>query len=113
MARRRQVERKVPTKAQMVKALADKWAFADLIGFHGGSKAFGECHRELSAWQDSDEREHRRQLILMPRGHLKTTISTVLDILWSLYVNRYSFSLVFTSGLLLCAFCFFDRQLLH
>ena len=87
MARRRQVERKVPTKAQMVKALADKWAFADLISFHGGSQAFGECHKELAAWQDSDEREHRRQLILMPRGHLKTTISTVLDILWGLYVN--------------------------
>lgn len=87
MARRRQTERKAPTKAQLVKALADKWAFADLIGFHGGSQAFGECHRELSTWQDNDNREHRRQLILMPRGHLKTTISTVLDILWSLYIN--------------------------
>lgn len=87
MARRRQKERKVPTRQQLVKALVDKWAFADLIDFHGGSKAFGECHRDLATWQDNDSREHRRQLILMPRGHLKTTISTVLDILWALYVN--------------------------
>lgn len=85
--RRRNSERQPPSKAQLVKALVDKWAFADLIDFHGGSKAFGDCHRELVAWQDSDKREHRRQLILMPRGHLKTTVSTVLDILHSLYVN--------------------------
>ena len=76
---RRQKQRSIPTKAQMVKALVDKKAFLELIGFHGGTKAFGQCHLDLMDWQDKDERDHRRQLILMPRGHLKTTICTVLE----------------------------------
>jgi hypothetical protein len=87
MARRRAEAKKPPTKAILVKALADKWTFADLIDFHGGSNAFGECHRDLVTWQDADNREHRRQMVLMPRGHLKTTVATVLDILHSLYIN--------------------------
>ncbi len=85
--RRRKSERTKPTKSTLVKALVDKWTFAELIDFHGGSSSFGECHKELVNWQDIDEREHRRQLVLMPRGHLKTTVATVLDILHSLYVN--------------------------
>lgn len=84
---RRQKQRKIPTKAQLVKALVDKRTFMDVIGFHGGIQSFGQCHLDLMDWQDSDTREHRRQLILMPRGHLKTTICTVLDILWGLYIN--------------------------
>lgn len=65
----------------------DKRTFMDIIGFHGGASQFGECHWDLVNWQESWEGEHRRDLIIMPRGHLKTTIATVLDILHSLYVN--------------------------
>lgn len=87
MARRYLKERKVPSQRDKVKALVDKWYFMDVIGFHGGTKAFGNIHKELLNWYDSDDRPSKRDIILMPRGHLKTTIVTVLDILYSIYVN--------------------------
>ena len=80
-------DRKVPTKQQLIRALADKWYFADMIGFHGGNQAFGQIHKELLDWYDNDESLSKRDLILMPRAHLKTTVITVLDILHSIYVN--------------------------
>jgi predicted phage terminase large subunit-like protein len=87
MPRRFVKERKVPSKLDKVRALADKWFFLDLLGFHGGCQAFGKVHKELLEWYDTDERVSKRDLILMPRGHLKTTIVTVLEILHSIYVN--------------------------
>jgi len=85
--RKRGAERKTPTKAELIKALVDKKAFADLIEFHGGWSKFGQCHSDMMDWVDADVREHRRNLLLIPRGHLKTTVCTVLDILHSLYIN--------------------------
>jgi predicted phage terminase large subunit-like protein len=69
-----------------IKALFDFWAFVDMIGFHGGSKNFGECHDELVKWAFARERK-RRQLIMMPRGHLKSTLMSVARTLWRIYQN--------------------------
>ena len=85
--RKRGAERKTPTQATLIKALVDKQTFATLIEFHGGWEKFGVCHAEMMEWVDSDIREHKRNLALIPRGHLKTTVLTVLDILHSLYIN--------------------------
>lgn len=85
--RKRGAERKKPTQQELIKALVDKRTFCDIIEFHGGWARFGECHAEMMDWYDNDRRVHRRNLALIPRGHLKTTVMTVLDILHSLYVN--------------------------
>lgn len=78
-------ERPKPTKDQLIDALFNPWILFDLLNFHGGSKAFGQCHRELSrfAWN----KNKRRKLILMARGHLKTTLITVGGCLHDVYVN--------------------------
>lgn len=86
-----------------VRALTDITAFAELIVFHGGWASFGECHEELAVFltkpqvdkqcQDSllyegDElAAFLRRLVLMPRGHLKSTIGTTLYSLWRIYRN--------------------------
>lgn len=86
-----------------VRALEDLTAFAELIKFHGGWENFGECHEELSVFltkpqlskecQDAlvylgdEAAAYLRRLILMPRGHLKSTIGTVLYSLWRIYRN--------------------------
>lgn len=86
-----------------VLALTDMKAFAELIMFHGGWDSFGECHAELADFistpQTSREAQWRlkaegdeqgaylRRLVLMPRGHLKSTIGTVLYTLWRIYRN--------------------------
>jgi phage terminase large subunit-like protein len=86
-----------------VRALSDMTAFAELIMFHGGWENFGECHKELADFistpQRSKEAQWRlkaegdeqgaylRRLVLMPRGHLKSTIGTVLYTLWRIYRN--------------------------
>lgn len=86
LPRRKQIrERKPPTFDEKVRALWDFWAFVDLINFHGGSVEFGECHRELVSW--SEEHGGLKELILMPRGHLKSTIKTVAETLWLIYQN--------------------------
>jgi predicted phage terminase large subunit-like protein len=87
MGRRFVKERKIPTKLDKVRALADKWYFLDMLGFHGGCQSFGKIHKRLLDWYDNDEAISKNDLILMPRGHLKTTIITVLDVLHSIYVN--------------------------
>ena len=86
-----------------VRALTDMKAFAELIKFHGGWGSFGECHSELVdfvttpqvntnaqqklAFQGDEAEAHLRRLILMPRGHLKSTIGTILYTLWRIYRN--------------------------
>lgn len=87
MSKRRNQERKQPTKAELVKGLVDPWFFLDMIGFHGGMDNFGQIHRELADWIWNDERLEKRDLIIMPRGHLKTTIATVGQVLHDIYVN--------------------------
>ena len=78
-------ERPKPTKDQLIDALFNPWVLFDLLQFHGGAKAFGQCHRDLArfAW----DRSKRRKLILMARGHLKTTLITVGGCLHDVYVN--------------------------
>jgi phage terminase large subunit-like protein len=86
-----------------VKALTDIKAFAELIMFHGGWSNFGECHAELADFiatpqtskeaqyalrvEGDEQKAYLRRLVLMPRGHLKSTIGTVLYVLWRIYRN--------------------------
>lgn len=86
-----------------VRALTDMRAFAELIKFQGGWNNFGECHAELVdfvtlpqtneqaqqklAYEGDEAEAHLRRLILMPRGHLKSTIGTILYSLWRIYRN--------------------------
>lgn len=86
LPRRKRVEqRSIPTEDEKVAALIDFWAFVDLINFHGGSEEFGECHHDLMDWSDNHSR--LKELILMPRGHLKSTLKTVADTLFTIYQN--------------------------
>lgn len=73
-----------PTRDLKEKALWDYWAFIDMINFHGGAEAFGECHRELIQWEE-DNYEVDNKLILIPRGHLKSTLLTVGKALHRIY----------------------------
>ena len=73
-----------PTEDDKVRALWDYWAFIDLINFHGGSKAYGECHRDLIDWWNLHY-DNENKLILIPRGHLKSTLLTVGQVLWRIY----------------------------
>lgn len=73
-----------PTEDDKVRALWDYWAFIDLINFHGGSKAYGECHRDLIDWWNLHY-DNENKLILIPRGHLKSTLLTVGQVLWRVY----------------------------
>ena len=84
-------------------ALVDIRAFADLIKFHGGWSNFGECHGDLADFITKTQVDSEgiqklkfegdeiaaglRRLVLMPRGHLKSTIGTVLYVLWRIYRN--------------------------
>lgn len=86
-----------------VRALMDMKAFAELISFMGGWREFGECHAELAdfvsfpqvdpsahqklAFEGDEVASHLRRLVLMPRGHLKSTIATILYVLWRIYRN--------------------------
>ena len=86
-----------------VRALTDMKAFAELISFQGGWKNFGECHAELVdfvtqpqtyeqaqqklAFEGDEYEAALRRLVLMPRGHLKSTITTILYTLWRIYRN--------------------------
>lgn len=86
-----------------VQALYSMQAFVELIGYHGGWGNFSECHSELcdflAAPQLTEESKQRlffqgqergaklRRLVMMPRGHLKSTIGTTLYVMWRLYRN--------------------------
>lgn len=82
----RRQERKIPTQAQKVKALYDIWTFFDILSYHGGSSAFSPFHKEAVEWSERDDCL-KRQLFLIPRGHLKSTIFTVGRILHRIYQN--------------------------
>lgn len=76
----------LPSLEQRKKALLDFWEFVDLIGFHGGRHQFSECHKNLTDWA-LDGKRSSRQLILMPRGHYKSTLMAVGRTLWRIYQN--------------------------
>lgn len=78
------------------KALFDIWAFADLINYRGGRKSFGVIHKKLAGFITAPQiakpckigkRYNRRRMAQMPRGHLKSTIGSVLYVLWRIYRN--------------------------
>lgn len=73
-----------PTKEDKVEALWDYWKFIDIINFHGGSEAYGDCHRELISWYENHYLDADK-LVLIPRGHLKSTLLTVGRVLWRIY----------------------------
>lgn len=91
------------TKYNKVKALYDYWTFIDLIGFKGGKKAFAPIHHQLGDFVTEPEMLAKsitvngnyveleetmtRALILMPRGHLKSTVASVGYALWRIYRN--------------------------
>jgi predicted phage terminase large subunit-like protein len=86
--RRNTKDRKVPSESDRVYALFSIKRFADLIYFHGGMTNFGQIHHEGLDWTESRiGTEVTRELILMPRSHLKTTVFTVLDVLHNIYIN--------------------------
>lgn len=85
-----------PTKANKVKALRDYWTFVDLIDFKGGRNAFAPIHHELGEFVTRADTAlagaygingKTRKLILMPRGHLKSTVASVGYVLWRIYRN--------------------------
>jgi len=75
-----------PSFEKRKKALTDFWEFVDLIGFHGGKGQFSKCHKDLMSWALDGERASRR-LVLMPRGHYKSTLLAVGRTLWRIYQN--------------------------
>lgn len=105
VAQTRAVRSKVKGDADdlRVQALFSLAAFAELLAFHGGWGNFSECHNELAAFlsqpQLNNEAKQKfkwtgdelglglRRLVLMPRGHLKSTIGTTLYVMWRLYRN--------------------------
>ena len=74
-----------------VQALTDIWVFADLIKFRGGATNFSQVHRDMTEFllmpQRTESFENRRRLVLMSRGHLKSTVCSVLYTLWRVYRN--------------------------
>lgn len=67
-------------------ALYSYWAFIDLINFKGGTSKFGACHAELCNFIQENKKTPRR-LVLLPRGHLKSTLCSVGYTLWRIYQN--------------------------
>lgn len=90
------------TQTNKVKALTDITVFAELINFQGGWSKFGTIHKKLAGFVSSPQvakpcvelrksrtklTYNRRRLLLMPRGHLKSTVCSVLYVLWRIYRN--------------------------
>lgn len=65
-----------------VQALDDLWCFLDLIDFYGGTENFEPIHKTLCKFL-TGTRDDR--LVLMPRGHFKSTICSTLYVLWRIY----------------------------
>lgn len=80
-----------------VRALHDIWAFCDLINYHGGSSTFYQLHRDMAEVQvrpnclnrpDAEPSlESRRRIFLVPRDHRKSSVLSVLYVLWRIYRN--------------------------
>ena len=82
-------------------ALTDYWKFIDHINFRGGTRNFSQVHRELVQFLTEPQvscvgafskgriytNYGRRRLILVARGHLKSTLCSVGYVLWRIYRN--------------------------
>lgn len=90
------------TQQNKVKALTDIKVFAELISFQGGWSKFGTIHKKLAGFVTAPQvakpcvelrksktslNYNRRRLLLMPRSHLKSTVCSVLYVLWRIYRN--------------------------
>lgn len=90
------------TAANKTKALHDIKVFAELIKFHGGWSKFGLVHKKLVGFVTAPQTAkpcttltrgkeklvyNNRRVVLMPRGHLKSTVCSVLYVLWRIYRN--------------------------
>jgi predicted phage terminase large subunit-like protein len=85
------------TVGKRTKALFNIWEFCDLINFRGGRKSFSTIHRKLAGFITAPQlakvcvkkktRYNNRRMAQMPRGHLKSTIGSVLYVLWRIYRN--------------------------
>jgi predicted phage terminase large subunit-like protein len=73
------------TQKRKQDALTSYWAFLDLIKYKGGTSKFSAIHRELTEFVE--DKSNPRRLILMPRGHLKSTVCSVGYSLWRIYLN--------------------------
>jgi hypothetical protein len=78
--------REIPTYTDKLQALWDYWKFIEIINFHGGPLSFSECHRDGVAWKYRSGAK-LRQMVLEPRGHLKSTLHCVGYTLWRMYQN--------------------------
>ena len=79
-------ERTAPSYQDKLRALWDFWKFLEIINFHGGPFSFSECHRDAVTWKFRPTAK-LRQLVLDPRGHLKSTLFCVGYTLWRIYQN--------------------------
>lgn len=79
-------ERTAPSYQDKVEALWNYWKFLEIINFHGGPLAFSDCHKKAVAWKYRPNHK-MRQLVLMARGHLKSTLFCVGYVLWRIYQN--------------------------
>jgi predicted phage terminase large subunit-like protein len=86
-----------------VQALFSMPAFVELLSYHGGWGNFSQCHEDLCSFLTSPQLDESskqrlffqgqekgaklRRMVLMPRGHLKSTIGTTLYVMWRLYRN--------------------------
>ena len=84
--------KEAPSYDDKVEAIFQFWKFLDVIEFKGGVSNFDPVfHRELAdfliAAQETHHAADRRRLILVARGHLKSTLCTVAYVLWRIYRN--------------------------
>jgi predicted phage terminase large subunit-like protein len=63
-------------------AVDDIWTFIDVIDFYGGTSKFDPVHKEMLEHLLSTP---ERKLVLMSRGHYKSTICSTLVSLWHIY----------------------------
>jgi predicted phage terminase large subunit-like protein len=84
------------TLANKKKALEDITVFAELINYQGGWSKFATIHKKLAGFVTAPQvakvclrgkSYNKRRLILMPRSHLKSTVCSVLYVLWRIYRN--------------------------
>jgi hypothetical protein len=93
-----QQERKPPSRLDKIEAIWNFWKFIEILDFHGGPVAFSACHRETVSWKFRPQALFK-QLVLEPRGHLKSTLFCVAYTLWRIYQNPNVRIFVGTEGL--------------
>ncbi len=92
---RQSVLRKLdPEERKKVRALFDFWVFIDLLEFQGGKTNFARIHKEMIDFvahpqltQSSLKSRRARRMMLVPRGHLKSTLCSIAYVLWRVYRN--------------------------